>query len=193
MIYNYTICGVPVQTGDLICATDGRPDILPGEFWRLIGKLLPGDVDHVIVYLGPEGRCVESSGRGVITFEVKESCWNSQDLIIERGLLVDTFYGVVYPLKDRGLSETEERRIREDIADYCLAQVGKPYNINFLDPECESAFYCTQLAYKAYQRHGINLNTGLATSGLPGSDKVVYPQEIWEGFPHQKAEEEKVR
>jgi hypothetical protein len=188
MVYAYTINGVPVQTGDIICTMDGKPDILPGEFWRLIGRMLPGDVDHCVIYIGPEGRCIESSGRGVIAFEISEGHWRCDDLILERGTLVDTFYGVVYPLKERGLSGAEEMRIREDIADYCLAQVGKPYNINFLDAETENAFYCSQLAYKAYQRHGIDLNTGLAMENVPGSDRVVYPQEIWNGFPHQRAE-----
>jgi hypothetical protein len=187
MIYEYEIHGVPLRTGDLICTTDGAPDLLPGEFWRLIGLLLPGDVDHVVIYLGPGGRCAESSGRGVITFEVSDGCWQCEKLILERGLLVDTFYGVVYPLQGLGLSGEEERRIREDIAAYCLAQVGKPYNLNFLDAEREDAFYCTQLAYKAYQRHGINLNTGLDMSNLPGSDLIIFPQEIWNGFPHRRA------
>ena len=188
MVYSYMINGVPLQTGDIICTTDGMPDILPGEFWRFIGGLLPGDVDHAVIYIGPQGRCIESSGRGVIVFEIEQGCWQCDHLILERGSLVDTFYGVVYPLRERGLSAEEELRIREDIAAYCLAQVGKPYNINFLDAETENAFYCTQLAYKAYQRHGINLNTGLAMETVPGSDRVVYPQEIWNGFPHQRAE-----
>lgn len=188
MVYSYEINGVPMQTGDIICTMDGKPDILPGEFWRLIGRMLPGDVDHCVIYIGPEGRCIESSGRGVIAFEIRNGCWQCEDLILERGTLVDTFFGVVYPLKDSGLSGIEEMRIREDIAAYCLAQVGKPYNINFLDAETENAFYCSQLAYKAYQRHGINLNTGLAMQNVPGSDQIVYPQEIWNGFPHQRAD-----
>ena len=56
MIYTYEIEGVPVQTGDLICTMNGKPDILPGEFWRFVGRLVPGDVDHVVIYLGPDGR-----------------------------------------------------------------------------------------------------------------------------------------
>jgi tRNA splicing endonuclease len=186
MLYHYTIDSVPVQSGDLICTTDGKPDLLPGEFWRLIGRLLPGEVDHIAVYIGPEGRCIEAGGRGVITFDLKDGRWHCDGLLIERGLLVDTFYGAAYPLEGLELSATEELRIREDIVAYCLAQVGKPYNLNFLDAEREDAFYCSQLAYKAYQRHGINLNTGLSMSGLPGSDRIVYPQEIWDGFPHQR-------
>ena len=35
-IYTYQINGMPVQTGDIICTMNGKPDILPGEFWRLI-------------------------------------------------------------------------------------------------------------------------------------------------------------
>jgi hypothetical protein len=186
MIYKYKIHGVPIQSGDIICTTDGKPDLLPGEFWRLIGRLLPGDVDHIVIYTGPEGRCVEAGGKGVSIFEMPGGRWESDRLLLKRATLVDTFYGVVYPLKSLKLSSADERRKREDIVTYCLAQVGKPYNLNFLDAEREDAFYCSQLAYKAYQRHGICLNTGRGMSNLPGSDKIVYPQEIWDGFYHRQ-------
>jgi hypothetical protein len=187
-IYQYTINGLPVQSGDIICTTCGKSEIMPGEFWRLIGRLLPGDVDHIAIYLGPEGRCVEASGRGVISFDIVDGIWQSDRLLKERGFLMDTIYGVVYPLEKSGLSTSEEVQIRADIMDYCLSQVGKPYNLNFLDAERDDTFYCSQLAYKAYQRHGINLNTGLGMSNLPGSHRIVFPQEIWNGFSHRYVE-----
>lgn len=37
MVYDYEINGIPVQTGDLICTTDGGADNMKGQFWRLIG------------------------------------------------------------------------------------------------------------------------------------------------------------
>ena len=70
MIHTYQIEGITLQTGDVICTMNGKPDILPGEFWRLVGRLVPGDVDHVAIYLGPDGRCIEAGTRGVITFDV---------------------------------------------------------------------------------------------------------------------------
>jgi len=82
--------------------------------------------------------------------------------------------------------------MRQTIAAYCLAQVGKPYNLNFLNAETEEAFYCSQLAYKAYQQIGINLNTGLAMEQLPGTNAIIYPQEIWNGFSHRMAERSKL-
>ncbi len=184
-IYTSSFNGITLKTGDLICTADGKPDILPGQFWRLIGRLLPGVVDHVIIYIGPRGRCIESGALGVISFSMPGKLWQSEKRVVERGLLIDEFYGVVFPLESAGLSEYEERRVREQVAAYCMAQLGKPYNLNFLDSEREDAFYCSQLAYKAYQPHGINLNTGSSLSGLPGSEKIVFPQEIWAGFPHQ--------
>ena len=60
MIYDYEINGVPVRTGDLICTTDGNDSPISGQFWFLIGMLIPGDVDHIVVYTGPQGRCVEA-------------------------------------------------------------------------------------------------------------------------------------
>ena len=32
MIFTYQIEGLIVQTGDIICTMNGKPDILPGEF-----------------------------------------------------------------------------------------------------------------------------------------------------------------
>ncbi len=106
----------------------------------------------------------------------------------KRGHLFDTFYGVVSPLGALGYSDEEERLMREAIANYVLAQVGKPYNLNFLNPETEEAFYCSQLAYKAYQTIGINLNTGLAMEQLPGTNQIIYPQEIRDGFSHRQSQ-----
>lgn len=187
MIHTTQINGLTVQTGDVICTMNGKPDILPGEFWRLVGRLVPGDVDHVAIYLGPHQRCVEAGARGVITFNVDHGNWDAEHMMLERGHLVDTIYGAAYPLAGRGLSPELERQIRADIAAYCLAQIGKPYNLNFLNAETEDSFYCSQLAYKAYQRVGVNLNTGLAMEGLPGANLIIYPQEIWDGSIHRMA------
>ena len=187
MIYTYQIEGIPVQTGDIICTMNGKPDILPGEFWRFVGRLVPGDVDHVAIYLGPNGRCIEAGARGVITFDVPNGHWNTERMALQRGLLFDTFYGIVSPIDGLPVSEEEEIEIRSQIAAYCLAQLGKPYNLNFLKTEAEESFYCSQLAYKAYQQIGIDLNTGLSMEQLPGTNAIVYPQEIWNGFSHREA------
>jgi hypothetical protein len=188
MVHTYQINGVPLQTGDIICTSNGKPDILPGEFWRLVGRLVPGEVDHVVIFLGPRGRCVEAGARGVIAFEVPAEDWDTQRMALARGLLFDTFFGVASPLDGLGLAETEEEELREEVANYCLAQLGKPYNLNFVDSETDAAFYCSQLAYKAYQQAGINLNTGLALEKVAGTNKIIFPQEIWSGFPHHAAE-----
>jgi len=187
MIHTYQLEGLTLQTGDVICTMNGKPDILPGEFWLMVGRLVPGDVDHVAVYVGPNGRCVESGSRGVITFDVYDGIWDTEYMARERGLLFDTFYGISYPLAGKEDSEDEETRMRVKVAQYCLAQVGKSYNLNFLNPESEDGFYCSQLVYKAYQQVGINLNTGLSMEQLPGTNAIIYPQEIWDGCVHRAA------
>lgn len=191
MVYTASLHGISIQTGDLLCTTDGNTEILPGEFWRFIGRLLPGDVDHIVIYLGPGGRCIEAGGLGVITFEFEDSWWDGTHLLPKRGLLVDTLYGAAYPLKSLELPPAEEQWIRSAIAAYCLAQIGKPYNLNFLNPDTEEAFYCSQLAYKAYLPYQINLNSGLAMPGLRGTEAIVYPQEIWDACAHQRVVPEK--
>jgi cell wall-associated NlpC family hydrolase len=185
MVYTYQIEGLTLQTGDIICTMNGKPDILPGEFWRLIGRLVPGDVDHVAIYLGPYGRCIEAGARGVILFEVLRRHWDTERMAIQRGLLFDSFYGVASPLDGLDLTQNEEYEMRRRVTAYCLAQVGKPYNLNFLNAETEESFYCSQLAYKAYQQVGLDLNTGLAMEQLPGTNAIIYPQEIWSGFSHR--------
>lgn len=187
MIHTFEIEGLVLQTGDIICTMNGKPDILPGEFWRLVGRLVPGEVDHVAVYLGPDGRCAEAGSRGVITFESEHGSWNTEKMARQRGLLFDTFYGIASPLEGLELVEEDEHRMRTAVAQYCLSQVGKPYNLNFLNAETEEAFYCSQLAYKAYQQVGIDLNTGLAMEQLPGTNAIIYPQELWSGCPHRMA------
>jgi hypothetical protein len=187
MIHQYEINGLTVQTGDVICTMNGKPDILPGEFWRLVGKLVPGDVDHVAMYLGPAGRCIEAGALGVVTFEVHDGVWDAEHAMRERGHLVDTFYGVAYPLAGRGLSAELEKQLRADIAAFALAQVGKSYNLNFLNSDTDESFYCSQLIYRAYLRCGINLNTGMAMESLPGTNRIIYPQEIWDECIHRIA------
>ena len=166
---------------------NGKPDILPDEFWRLLGRLVPGDVDHMAIYLGPDGRCIESGARGVITFDVPHGHWDTERMALQRGLLLDSFYGVASPLDGLELAQAEEHEMRATVATYCFAQVGKPYNVNFLNAETEESFYCSQLAYKAYQQIGIDLNTGLSMEQIPGTNAIIYPQEIWSGFSHQVA------
>ena len=190
MIHTYQLEGLTLQTGDIICTMNGKPDILPGEFWLLVGRLVPGDVDHIAIFLGPDGRCVESGSKGVNPFHLHDHIWDAELMTDERGLLLDTLYGVSFPLAGMQLSEENETLMRMKVAEYCIAQLGKPYNINFLNAESEKSFYCSQLAYKAYQQVGIDLNTGLAMEQLPGTNEIIYPQEIWDGCVHRAAKRE---
>ena len=188
MVYEHQYYSLTVRTGDLLCMTDGDCSDLQGQFWRLLGTLLPGPIDHIVIYLGPGGRCIESGPGGVTVFEMTGSTWDAQPLTEQRGRLRDRLFGVAYPLQERGLAPEEENRIRESVAAYCLAQVGKPYNLNFLDSDTEDAFYCSQLAYKAYQAEGIKVRTKLYLPGLPHTELIIFPREIWEGLPHQPVE-----
>ena len=187
MVHTHHIEGLEVRTGDLICTTDGGGALAAGEIWRLIGRLIPGDTDHIVVYVGPGGRCVEAGGRlRVIEFEVPDGTWDADRMYAQRRML-DTLHGVACPLEDRGLSDGDADAIRRAVARYVLDQAaaGKPYNINFLNPDTDDAFYCSQLAYKAYLPHGINLNTGLGVPHIPGTSRIIFPEEIWTGCPHR--------
>ena len=189
MVHTYEIEGLRVQTGDLLCTTDGGGADITGQFWRLIGKLIPGDVDHIVIYVGPEGRCVEAGAKGkVITFNIIGDTWNADEMRSERGPFVDMLYGAAYPLLSGDIDPARAIAIREDVAAYCIrqAELNKPYNLNFFDSATEGSFYCSQLAYRAYLRNGIDLNTGASAWNIPGSEKIVLPQEIWDGCVHEK-------
>jgi hypothetical protein len=186
MIYNSTFNGLHVSTGDVLLTCDGEETSLFGQIWQLLGKVMPGEVDHCVLYLGPGGRCIESAARGVLQFEMPGEAWESAPLFPQRWLL-DTFYGVAYPLANRGISEPEEERIRISVARYCLEQaaLSKPYNLNFFNPETDGAFYCSQLIYKAYLAEGIDLNIN---RGVPAGvfRSIVFPQEIWDACSHRR-------
>ncbi len=188
MVHECVMEGLRVQTGDLICTRDGGTDDIKGQFWRLIGKLLPGDVDHIVVYVGPGGRCIESGATGkVIAFDVAQGRWDAATMTGQRGQLIDELYGAAFPFEGKGLSEDGLAAARERVARYCEEQIGKPYNLNFFNSASDDAFYCSQLAYKAFLREGIDLNTGIGVPDIPGTQNIIYPQEIWEGCTHRRA------
>lgn len=176
-----TLAGLKVRTGDLIFTTDGGPSSLEGQFWRILGALIPGDVDHVVIYLGPGGRCVEAGAKGkVITFEIPGSVWDMPAMLPQRGIQ-DTLYGVGDPVAGRGIDPAQEELIRLKAANYALEQaiLGKPYNLNFLDSTTDRAFYCSQLAFMAYRPQGIDLNAEVLFPAIPATRSIVFPQDVW--------------
>lgn len=178
MIFSYEMNDLPLETGDILCMMDGAEATWHGRVWTLIGGLIPGEVDHVLMYVGPGSRFVESGPSGVITFEMPGPNWDSVSLRKQRGFL-DRLHGVGYAVANRGLSLEEQVRIRRSAADYCLEQAAlrKPYNFLFTHPDREDAFYCSQLMYRAYMPHGINLKVERPQILLPV--KAIFPADVW--------------
>lgn len=189
MIHVEKINGILLKTGDLICTTDGSNESIMGQYWRFIGKMIPGEVDHIVVYVGPDGKCIESGPNGVIEFQVESGLWNSEEMKESRGGLIDTFYGVAFPLKGRKMDKFSEMEIREGVAWFCTGQVvaERPYNMNFFNSTDHHQFYCSQLPYVAYLPYEIDLNTGIGIPKIPFTESIIFPQEIWEGLPNEKA------
>lgn len=191
MIYSYRLNGLPVKTGDILCTSDGSDDGWFGRLWHMIGYLVPGRIDHVIMYIGPEGRCVEAGGRGVIEFTMPGQRWDAAHVAKTR-LLADRLVGVAYPLQGLALDPTEEENIRAAVATYCLDHIGKPYNPNFLNLVTNEAFYCSQLIYLAYREAG-SVDIGGAPVTLlreqQAAEKtqplIVLPTAILENSPHR--------
>jgi len=191
MIYSHVLNGLTIKTGDILCTSDGNDDGWFGRLWHMIGYLVPGKIDHVIMYIGPEGRCVEAGGRGVIEFTMPGQRWNATQVAKTR-LLADRLVGVAYPLQGLTLDAAEEERIRTAVATYCLDHIGKPYNPNFLNLVTNEAFYCSQLIYLAYREAG-NIDIGGAPITLlrepqEAEEKqplIVLPTAILENCPHR--------
>jgi len=181
MIHNSIIKGNKVQTGDLICTTDGGEGIT-GKFWFLIGKIIPGEVDHIVVYIGPGTKCIEAGPNGVIAFDADPN-WNGAEMADTRGF-IDSFYGIANPASKADLDKEMEESIREKVANYCIEQANlkKPYNIFFPNSDTENSFYCSHLAYKAYLPHGIDLNTDKDVPNVPFTSSIIFPQEIWSSY-----------
>jgi len=190
MIYTHTINGLTIKTGDILCTSDGTDHNWFGRLWQLIGYLVPGKIDHIIVYIGPGGRFVEAGARGVILFEMSGKKWKASQ-VVDLRLLVDTLIGVSYPLRGLNLPRAQEDQIRQTVATYCLDHVGKPYNANFLKVATNEAFYCSQLAYLAYREAGIDIGTtpvalldadGAETTATP---LLVLPSALLDNCEHQ--------
>lgn len=189
MIYTHTFNGLTVQTGDILCTKDGTDHNWLGRFWQWVGYLVPGRIDHAILYVGPDGRCIEAGGKGVIEFVMPGHHWDAPK-VADLRLLHDTLVGVAYPLQGLGLSTAEEERIRTGVTAYCLEQIGKPYNANFLNTVTDEAFYCSQLIYLAYRELGVDL--GVAPVRLiadPAGDEetplLILPTALLDNAPNQ--------
>jgi len=188
LIYHYQIDNLLLTTGDLICVTKGNYVSTLSRIMRPIEWCMFGVVKHVIVYVGPGGRCVEAGPHGVLVFDLAGKTWQAERMRQQRRGMGGRLYGVAYPLWDSRYSQRDRTEIRNAVARYCLEQAAthKPYNWNVLDPEREDAFYCSQLAYKAYRPFQIDLNSERGIPDRPLLRSIVFPQEIWSSCAHRR-------
>jgi len=187
MIHRHRIDGVPVCTGDILCTRDGDATGLVGVLWRGIGALVPGEIDHCALYIGPGSRFVEADARGVSVLSMPGDSWNSGVLLRKR-LFVDTFVGVAYPLEGRRLPRRQQDRLRMSVAAYCLSQAasGKRFNFNLLDATNPRRTYCSQLIAEAYRSEGINLDGKRGTTMARVPRHAILPESLWRGSPHRE-------
>ena len=106
---------------------------------------------HAAIVLN-QSRVVESLSSGVA---IRSNNWRSTKKII---------YGVTV----NATNNTQDARA----AQWCVNQVGKPYNWNYFDINTRKKFYCSHLVWAAYNDlYGINMNT--STFG-----KAIHPMEL---------------
>jgi hypothetical protein len=189
VIHTYNLYGVALRTGDLICTQDGNQHALFSKAYELLGMVIPGPVDHIAMYIGPGPRFVEAGPFGVIDFEVQGHTWDAAAMF-ERRLIADTIYGIADPTVGRGFSPALEAAIRYEVGKFVdeQAEQHKPYNVNFFNSYSLDSFYCSQLPYMAYRRHGLNLNTGEGIPELPGVGSIIFPTEVWNACRQTRVE-----
>jgi len=178
MIYHEALEGHSLRTGDLIATVDGGGTFY-GALFGLIGMLIPGKPDHIVLYLGPDGLCVEAGPRGVNLFRFFNERWDSDRMQGQRGI-VDAIYGFGNLARARIPDPAHEFAARQVIRNYVLEQVGKPFNWDFNDPDNEEAFYCSQLAYAAFKRAWIQVNVAIGAKVHPSLlHRLVTPEAVW--------------
>ena len=187
MLCDHTFDGLPLRTGDILCLRDGTDRSLYGQMWKAIGALVPGEVDHCVLYVGPEGRFVEANIYGVSVLVMPGGTWDAHALVRQR-ILLDSIVGVAYPLAGRDLDAAAQDRIRIAVADYCLAQAAadKPFNFDFFDATKPDRTYCSQLIAEAYRREGIELDSNIGVPTARIFARAVFPQELWNGCEHRR-------
>jgi len=187
MLHEHQLDGLPLRTGDILCLRDGSDDGIYGTLWKGIGALVPGEIDHCALYVGPGGRFVEANVYGVSVLEMPGDTWDARALVRQR-ILLDTLVGVAYPLAGRGLPPDEEARIRASVADYCLAQAAahRPFNFDLLDATNAQRAYCSQLIAEAYRHEGIELDSNIGVPSARIFRDAVFPQELWNGCVHRR-------
>lgn len=185
MDHVHTIDGLTIKTGDILCMKDGGRRGVFERLWLVLGALVPGEIDHCALYVGPNGRFVEADIHGVTVLTMPGNHWDAQALEHKR-LFVDSLVGVAYPLQDRGLAPDQETRIRESVAKYCLEQADahKPFNFNFFNSTNPNRTYCSQLIADAYRSQGIELDSKQAVPRLSIFRRAVFPEALWVGSPH---------
>jgi len=177
-IFEELLDGRPVSTGDLIGTVDGGAS-LNGMLFKVIGELIPGKPDHIAIYLGPHGICAEAAPKGVHLFRFFKGRWDSDRMEGQRGI-VDKLYGIRSCLREGLSSQKGENAARAVVRDYVLAQMGKPYNLNFAATDQEKAFYCSQLAWAAYRQAGVDLWPKPGAKRHPLLPKgVITPEDVW--------------
>jgi hypothetical protein len=97
-LFEYLLDGLPVRTGDIVATVDGIEVTFRGQVWRLVGAVMPGDIHHVLMYVGPGPRFIEAGPSGVIELEMPKSRWDSVPVADSRGGLMDRLQGVAGPL-----------------------------------------------------------------------------------------------
>ncbi len=108
--------------------------------------------------------CIITSYPANYTAKLSNVCLvNIDDLRIEEFIVVLRFYNL------------EQEKI-DEVVEYAMSQIGKPYNNDYIIKSKEDSFYCSQIVYKSYLSVGLDIDSNTTSWDDHG---IVHPNDIY--------------
>ncbi len=144
-----------IRKGDIILAGPGKEERRDKD---AICFLTRGPFHHSLICVseGPPPEFIDATGKGV-TRTQWTYFWGGGN------------YRIVRPTE--GLPADQAKKAVDAAVSYATNQLGKPYDCGFTDSDGDRAFYCSELAYKAY-RDGAGMKD-LLPAKSPERDSLV--------------------
>ena len=101
--------------------------------------------------------------------------WNASNVIesVSSGVVLGKNNWTTSKKKIYGIAVSSTSAAQDsNVASWCKAQIGKPYNYNYFNVTTRKKFYCSQLVWAGYKDlYNVDLNTSLF-------GKAVHPMEL---------------
>jgi len=133
------------------------PQAQASDIWQLNR---PG---VILVTLDPIGTSIgsvpytEGIGHAGMVYGAGITVEGAREGVVTRSNNWEYRYWTVFGINVSGTSAADDA----EAVEWAMSQINKPYNWNFFNIETQSEYYCSQLVWRAFERHGVDLNTWL--------------------------------